>query len=147
MKQRFENFTIQIAKISRNIKRIKGHEMQEYDLRSSHVSCLYYLFSSKGLTLTELSERCEEDKATVSRSVRDLKRNGYVISEAGSEGRYKAQLLLTEKGMIAGKRIADKISAVLNETDKALTGEELEVFYRCLGVISEELEKIADRHG
>lgn len=147
MKQRFENFTIQIAKISRNIKRIKSHEMQEYDLRSSHVSCLYYLFSSRGLTLTELSERCEEDKATVSRSVRDLKRNGYVISEAGSEGRYKAQLLLTEKGMIAGKRIADKISAVLNETDKALTGEELEVFYRCLGVISEELEKIAERHG
>lgn len=121
--------------------------MQEYDLRSSHVSCLYYLSSSKALTLTELSERCEEDKATVSRSVRDLKRNGYVISEAGSEGRYKAQLLLTEKGMIAGKRIADKISAVLNETDKALTGEELDTFYRCLGVISEELEKIADRHG
>ena len=147
MKQRFENFTIHIAKISRNIKRIKNQEMQEYDLRSSHVSCLYYLFSSKGLTLTELSERCEEDKATVSRSIRDLKKNGYVVADADSDGKYKAQLLLTEKGMIAGKRIADKISAVLNETDKALTGEELDTFYRCLGVISEELEKIADRHG
>ena len=147
MKQRFENFTIQIAKISRNIKRIKNQEMQEYDLRSSHVSCLYYLFSSKGLTLTELSERCEEDKATVSRSIRDLKKNGYVVADAGLDGKYKAQLLLTEKGMIAGKRIADKISAVLNETDKALTGEELEIFYRCLSVISEELDKVALRHG
>lgn len=147
MKQRFENFTIHIAKISRNIKRIKNQEMQEYDLRSSHVSCLYYLFSSKGLTLTELSERCEEDKATVSRSIRDLKKNGYVVADAGSYGKYKAQLLLTEKGMIAGKRIADKICAVLNETDKALTGEELEIFYRCLSVISEELDKVAHRHG
>ena len=66
MKERFETFTVLIAKISRNIRKIKLQEMQEYNLKNSHISCLYYLYVSNGLTATELCERCEEDKATIS---------------------------------------------------------------------------------
>ena len=76
--ERFETFTVLIAKISRNIRKIKNNEMAEYDLRSPHISCLYYLYSSEGLTATELCERCEEDKATISRSLDYLEKNGSV---------------------------------------------------------------------
>ena len=68
MTERFETFTVLIAKISRNIRKIKNQEMAEYDLRSSHISCLYYLYCTDKLTATELCDRCEEDKATISRS-------------------------------------------------------------------------------
>ena len=55
--------------------------MAEYNLRSAHVSCLYYLYTSKGLTATDLCERCEEDKATISRAVDYLETNGFIICE------------------------------------------------------------------
>ena len=75
MKERFRTFTALIAKINRNVKKIKNQEMAEYGLRSVHVSCLYYLYSAESLTATELCELCEEDKATISRGVDFLEEN------------------------------------------------------------------------
>ena len=145
MKDRFETFTVLIAKISRNIRKIKNHEMAEYDLRSSHISCLYYLYSSEGLTATELCERCEEDKATISRSLDHLEQNGYLTCESRSAKRYKSPLLLTEKGREAGKKITDKIELALDEISTVLTEEERLAFYKSLSIISEGLEAIVDR--
>ena len=145
MEKRFETFTVLIAKISRNIRKIKNQEMADYDLRSPHISCLYYLYSSEGLTATELCERCEEDKATISRSLGYLERNGYLACEAKSSKRYKSPLLLTEKGKEAGKKIAGKIDRVLDEISTGLTEEERISFYRSLSVISDGLEAIGNR--
>ena len=145
MKDRFETFTVLIAKISRNIRKIKNQEMSDYDLRISHISCLYYLYSSNGLTATELCERCEEDKATISRSLGYLERGGYLTCESKSEKRYKSPLVLTEKGKSAGKKIVDKIDSVLGEISTALTEDERGAFYRSLSIISDRLEAISNR--
>ena len=58
MEDRFETFTLLINRISRNIRKIKNQEMQDYELRSVHTSCLYYLYTGRGLTAAELCERC-----------------------------------------------------------------------------------------
>ena len=111
MQERFETFTVLINRISRNIRRIKNQEMAEYNLRSVHVSCLYYLYTNKGATATDLCERCEEDKATISRAVDYLETNGFLSCESKSTKRYKSPLMLTDKGNEAGEKIADKINA------------------------------------
>lgn len=143
MKERFETFTVLINRISRNIRKIKNYEMSEYNLRSSHVSCLYYLYSANGLTATDLCERCEEDKATISRSLDYLEKNGYLICEAKSTKRYKSPLVLTDKGNEVAKKITDKINYVLDEISVGLTEEERIQFYRSLSVISESLDAVA----
>lgn len=143
MQERFETFTILINRISRNIRKIKNQEMAEYKLRSAHVSCLYYLYSADGLTATDLCERCEEDKATISRALDYLETNGYLTCESKNAKRYKSPLVLTEKGQEVGKKIADKINAVLDEISVGLTEEERLAFYRSLSIISESLEKIS----
>lgn len=145
MKDRFETFTVLIAKISRNIRRIKNQEMADYDLRSPHISCLYYLYLSEGLTATELCERCEEDKATISRSIEYLEGNGYLVGRPKAAKRYKSPLLLTEKGREVGKKIADKIDLVFDEVSAGLTEEERVSFYRVLNMISSGLEAISNR--
>lgn len=147
MKNRFETFTVLITKISRNIKKIKNHEMADYDLRSSHISCLYYLYSSEGPTATDLCERCEEDKAkaTISRSLEYLEKNGYITCESKSAKRYRSPLVLTEKGKEAGKKITDKIELALDEISAVLTEEERIAFYRSLSIISDGLEAICKR--
>ena len=139
---RFETFTVLINRISRNIRKIKNQEMAEYDLRSPHISCLYYLYSSQSLTASELCELCEEDKATISRSLDFLEKNGYIIREPKGERRYKSPLLLTEEGRSVAEKIAGKIDRVLEEVSVGLTDEERAAFYRSLAIISKKLEEI-----
>ena len=143
MQERFETFTVLINRISRNIRKIKNREMAEYKLRSAHVSCLYYLYTNKGATATDLCERCEEDKATISRALDYLENTGFLTCESKSAKRYKSPLILTDKGNEAGKKIADKINAVLDAISGGLTDEEREAFYRNLSIISESLEAVS----
>ena len=143
MNERFETFTVLINRISRNIRKIKNQEMAAYQLRSSHISCLYYLYTIDGLTSTGLCERCEEDKATISRSLEYLEKNGFLACEAGSARRYKSPLRLTEKGREAGEKIAGKIDGVLEEISAGLTEEERIAFYRSLTIISDSLDAVA----
>ena len=99
MQERFETFTVLITSVSRSIHRIKTEEMAEYHLRSSHVSCLYYLYKEGALTATELCDICEEDKANISRCVKYLEANGYLEARDTKGKRYQAPLVLTEKGI------------------------------------------------
>lgn len=143
MQERFETFTVLINRISRNIRKIKNQEMADYNLRSVHVSCLYYLYTNKGATATDLCERCEEDKATISRALDYLENEGYLTCDSKSPKRYKSPLLLTGKGNEAGKKIADKINGVLDAISAELTEEERIAFYRSLSTISQSLEKVS----
>lgn len=145
MKERFETFTVLINKISRNIRKIKNQEMAAYGLRSTHVSCLYYLYSADSLTATELCERCEEDKATISRALDFLEDEGFIVCESKAAKRYKAPLSLTEKGAEAGKKIYDAVDRVLDEVGVGLTDEQRKVFYSYLTIISDNLEKVTDK--
>ena len=143
MKERFETFTVLINRISRNIRKIKNQEMAEYNLRSAHISCLYYLYTTRGATATDLCERCEEDKAIISRALDYLETNEYLTCESKNVKRYKSPLILTEKGNEVGKNIADKFSGVLDVISDGLTEEERVAFYRSLSIISGCLEAVS----
>ncbi len=140
---RFETFTVLINRISRNIRKIKNQEMAEYDLKSVHVSCLYYLYLEEKMTATDLCERCEEDKATISRALDYLETKGYLTCESKSTKRYKSPFILTEDGYVVGKKIADKINSVLDTISTSLTEDERVAFYRSLSIISERLETVS----
>ncbi len=143
MDERFETFTVLLNRINRNIRKIKNEEMANYELRSPHISCLYYLYISKELTSKDLCERCEEDKATISRSLDYLEKNGYLVCKCQNKKRYNSPFELTDRGMRAGKRIADKIASVLDEISTGISDEDRAIFYRSLNIISENIHKIA----
>lgn len=147
MTERFETFTVLINRISRNIRRIKNQEMAEYHLRSAHVSCLYYIYSLKNATATDLCERCEEDKATISRALDYLESNGFITRDPERAKRYNSPLSLTDKGSEAAGKITDKINGVLDAVSGSLTEEERLAFYRSLSVISENLETLSKSGG
>lgn len=145
MKERFETFTVLINRISRNVRKIKNQEMAEYNLRNSHVSCLYFIYRAGEITATELCEKCEEDKATISRAIDYLEKNGFVTCEIQNGKRYKSPLVLTEKGAVIGKKIGDKIDSVLDQIGIGLSDAERTEFYRILSIISNSLEKVANK--
>ena len=143
MINRFEIFTTQIAKISRNIRRIKHEEMKKYNLKSLHVSCLYYCFQNNGkLTATKLCEVCDEDKASVSRALEYLETNNYLKQVESNEKKYKRPILLTDKGLTVAKMITESINTVLEESSNGLSAQDREIFYQSLITISNNLQKI-----
>lgn len=144
VEERFETFTVLIGRINRNIRRIKNQEMASFQLKSIHISCLYYLYSSGSLTAAELCERCEEDKAAVSRALDYLEKEGYLEASDKNAKRYRHPLHLTEKGVQASSIIAAKIDAVLEEINSSLTEQERLAFYRSLTAISNRLDAIAN---
>ena len=117
--------------------------MSEYNLRSAHVSCLYFIYQAQSITATELCEKCEEDKATISRAIDYLEKNDFLTCQPKSVKRYKSPLVLTEKGNMVGKKIADKINVVLDEISVGLSDSERNEFYRCLAIISDSLDTVS----
>ena len=146
MKERFKLFTVLMTKTRRSIQRIKTEEMAEYNLKSPHVSCLYYLHKYGNMTATELCEICDEDKAAISRSIVQLETEGFVEYPDGPKKRYRANMQLTEKGRVIAENLARKIDTVLDEAGQGLTEEDRVIFYRSLALISNNLENICKKY-
>jgi DNA-binding MarR family transcriptional regulator len=143
MQDRFESFTVLMSKASREVRRIKTEVMSSFNLKSPHVSVIYYLHVGGAMTSKELCDICDEDKGALSRSIDRLEQDGYIVVDENNGKRYKSALLLTEKGMEVGKKISDKINFVLNEICIDLNEEQRVEFYRSLAVISNSLELCA----
>ena len=146
METRFELFTVLISRISRSIYKIKTGEMAEYNLKSSHVSCIYYLYKFHTLTARELCDLCGEDKANISRAIKHLENEGYIFCSSQISKRYQSPLALTQKGMKIGREIVEKIDRILLDTSKGLSDEERTKFYEYLSVISRNLEEICVKY-
>ena len=146
MEDRFELFTRLIAKANRLVFKIKTEEMEKFNLKSSHVSCLYYLYKAKTLTAKELSNMCGEDKANVSRTVNFLEENGFIECESRAKKRYQSALYLTDAGVSVAKVVAEKIDAVLEQASVGLSEENRVVFYDSFSLICSNLEKICKEY-
>lgn len=140
MDERFETFTVLINQISRSIRRIKAEQMESINLKGPHVSCLYYLSKNGPLTAAELCDRCEEDKAAVSRSLDYLEQNGYLQIPEGKH--YRRPLVLTQKGAAAGAEVSRRIDSIVALASCDVLEEDRLAMYRALSIISKNLEKI-----
>lgn len=142
MEARYETFTVLIARISRSIRRLKGEEMARWGLKGPHVSCLYYLALSGPMTAAELCERCEEDKAAVSRSVDYLERNGFLVCRDSGGRRYKNPLELTDRGRAVCEAMAARIGRIVEAVSSGVDEGDRQGMYRALTQIGQGLEAL-----
>ena len=140
MKDRFEAFITGVTVCYKYIQRIKALEMTELGLKGTHVTCLFFLSNHpEGLTAAQLCTLCAEDKASVSRTVADLRSRGY-IAQSG-EKHYRAPLQLTPEGVQAAKQMEPMIERWVLSGGDGLTQEQREIFYKSLALIGENLRK------
>lgn len=145
MQERFETFTALISGINHSIRKIKTAVMSEFDLKSTHVYCIYYLHKFGSLTSKELSDMCAEDKASVSRSIKYLEKRGYIAIRKESNKRYRIPLELTEEGKNVGDQLSRNIDAVLNFVGSEIPEEHREAMYDSLKLINYKLIEICDQ--
>lgn len=140
MIQRFQDFLTGITVCYKFIQRIKNAEMTEFGLKGIHVSCLFYLnHNPDGLTSAQLCALCAEDKATISRTVSDLRSRGYI--QQGQGKNYRAPLHLTPAGAEIARRMDPIIESWVSVGGVGMTDEQRAVFYDSLSLISANLRE------
>ncbi|MCR5349906.1 MAG: DUF4364 family protein [Acholeplasmatales bacterium] len=141
MATRYNNFKILITKIAKSIHKVEEKEMQQINLKSQHISCLYYLSLSEKLRAKDIVDFYGEDKGQVSRTLDYLEKNNYIECESNAPKRYNAFYHLTELGKKVSEYIENKINQIVEDVSDFLTDTERRIMYKCLTKISVNLEK------
>ena len=138
MIQRFDAFVSGITSCYKYIQRIKSMEMTEFGLKGTHVMCLYYLRQNPaGLTASQLCGLCAEDKAAISRTVSELRSQGYITTL--SKKAYRAMLTLTSAGQEIARKFDHLIEGWVTTGGDGLSDEERSDFYKVLSTIADNL--------
>ena len=143
MFSKYEIISNSVACISRDIQRLERAEMAKYSLKAPHAQCLLAMKKHpEGITAARLCEVCEKDKAAVSRILAELEEAGMILRENRNGSRYRAILLLTDRGQEAAAAVVEKARLAVELAGKGFGAEEREVFYRVLSIISGNLHKL-----
>ncbi len=144
MIHRFESFISGITVCYKYIQRIKSIEMVEFGMKGTHAMCLFYLHHNpQGLTASQLSTLCGEDKAAISRTIADLRQQGYVCQECAKN--YRAPLTLSPKGLEVAEKVDTLIETWVCAGGDGLTEQQRSDFYQSLALISQNLKNKMER--
>ena len=139
----FEHFTMDIFSISRSWNQLATREMKKYGLRGAYALYLVVIGSSDGrLTAARLAELCRRDKADVSRAISSFQKKG--ILEPYGDSRYRASLVLTEKGEELTAQIRRHADEVIQQAGQGLSEEMRQNMYHCLDMIAKNMQEICE---
>ena len=145
MLHRFQQFSTAISCLYHDIQKLERVEMAKYGLKGPHAQCLQVMAGyPEGITSTELTEKCEKDKAAISRVVAEMEEAGLLVRSQKDGLRYRARLVLTPKGQEAAGKVIDRIQLAVERAGAGLEEEERIVFYRVLGRIAENLHAVCE---
>ena len=135
MIERFIEFTSVISVIYKSVQKIERTEMEKYGLKGPNVQCLIAIGQNKELTSAKLSEICEKDKASISRSLSTLEAKKLILRESG----YRGKISLTEEGRKVAKEIEEKANKCVKAASLNFNEEERKKFYNNLETIGKNL--------
>lgn len=146
--ERFEAFTTYVTKTYKSIQKIKLSETENLGLKANHVMYMYHLGKNEdGLTPTQLSKLCIDDKAAVSRIITELTKKGFVKpAQLDSQRKYRTKFILTNEGIDINKKINDAISIAVSKASSGLSDEDRDTFYRVFSYVTNNLEMICDSY-
>ena len=143
MLSRYERLSAAISGISRLINKISAEVMKSYGLKGSWAKYLLVMHRHRmGITASRLCLLCERNKSDASRALAELEELGIIMKI--SSGRYRAKMILTERGTEIASGIALRAMEVISFVGKDISEEERQIFYHSLDAISKNLEAIED---
>ena len=141
---RFEVFTLGLSEIMSSWNKIAAEEMKAFGLKGTYVIYLIALYKHpEGLTAANLSEKCNRDKAEVSRAIASFEKKGLVKRENTTVNGYRAKITLTEQGREATKTLRERVKLAVEKGGEGLEESERECFYNALEKIAVNLKKIS----
>lgn len=142
MIRRYEQFSTAISRIYHQLQRVERDEMSKYGLKGPHAQCIVVMCRFRdGITVSDLCEACEKDKAAVSRAVTELEKKGLLIREMQGTTSYRALLKLTHRGWCAAREIVQRAEEVVLYAGQDLGDKDRIAFYHALRTISNRLRE------
>ena len=142
MIDRFERFSAAISDITRCWHKLAAQEMEKYGLKGNHVMYLISMYHHpEGITATQLSELTARDKSDVSRAMTLMEKQGLVTKD-DSQGRYRALLRLTDKGIGAARYIRRRACTGVHFAGQGIDAQRRDEFYETLECIAANLQHI-----
>lgn len=144
---RFELFSGLMNSAAKSIQRLKSAGMKKYHLTAAHTTCLCRLAEAgeAGLTQRQLIQLEGMDRAHISRVLGELCRREYAATVEQS-GQYRKRYVLTAQGREITREIQDIIRSVNRFVSQQIPQEDIDVFYRTLRTIAQNLERAVVEH-
>ena len=141
---RYELLSSSVSSLYHYIQKIERVEMEKFGLKGPHAQCLLAMSRHpEGITSAQLCGICEKDKAAVSRSLSELEQAGLVLREERNGSRYRAKLLLTERGWEAARNVSRKAHQAVELAGAGLDDEKRDIFYQVLALIAGNVQAIS----
>ena len=88
----------EIGMIARALDSISNIEFKEHNLTKGQYLYLVRIFENQGIIQEELSDMIKVDKTTLSRALKKLELNGFIIKKSDEKNRKNKKLYTTRKG-------------------------------------------------
>ena len=140
---RYEQLSLSISSMYHDIQKIERVEMAKFGLKGPHAQCILALHRhSEGLTVSQICELCDKDKAAISRTVSELEEAGMIHRGARNGSRYRAPLTLTSQGIAAARAVSERAQLAVEQAGLGLEDGQRQIFYHVLSLIAGNLHAI-----
>ena len=140
---RYELLSSSISSMYHDIQKIERVEMAKFGLKGPHAQCILALNRyPDGLTVSQLCDICDKDKAAVSRTVSELEDAGMILRSPRNGTRYRAPLTLTEQGITAAHAVSERAHLAVEQAGIGLDDSQRQIFYQVLTLIAGNLHAI-----
>lgn len=143
MLDRYEQLSLAISSMYHDIQKIERVEMAKFGLKGPHAQCILALGRCPdGLTVSQLCDLCDKDKAAISRTVSELETAGMVLRSQRNGSRYRAPLTLTEQGSAAARAVSQRALLAVEQAGAGIDDQQRQIFYQVLALIAGNLHTI-----
>ena len=140
---RYELLSSSISSMYHDIQKIERVEMAKFGLKGPHAQCILALSRfPEGMTVSQLCEICDKDKAAISRTVSELEDAGMLLRSPRNGTRYRAPLTLTEQGITAAQAVSERAQLAVEHAGLGLDDSQRQIFYQVLTLIAGNLHAI-----
>lgn len=101
------NFLLNISVLYRNIQKYFDHVLAPYEIGAGQVIILMVINENTGITMQEVSQLCEIDKGTCTKSVNRLIEQGYVQMRVDEKDRRIRRLYTTDRAADIVRKLYD----------------------------------------
>lgn len=129
-----ENFLLNVSVLWRNMQKYFDHVLQPYDIGSGQIVFLTFINEHEGCTMQDVTNVCEVDKGTTTKSINRLIEQGYVQARQDEHDRRSKRLFTTKEAT----RVMNAIYKYRNEC-RSLLAQDID-----FDTFSSMLENITD---
>ncbi len=116
-------------------------EIKPYGFTTSQAYVLLTIRGSGSMTMQELSEELNLDRSTMTRVVKNLVRDGWVIRERNEEDRRQVMVTLSEKGTQISRELHHSVSEYYQKIIRHLPEGRVEEVLESIDFLARAFEK------